>query len=160
MSEEENIKIDIVKIQMIRDGTIGYGKNRIENPQDLAGLGFKFLEGADREMFMLVCLNTKHYINCIHLVSIGTLDRAVVSPREVLKTALLSNAACIAFIHNHPSGNAEPSPEDIHLTEKLANCSDLFDIKLLDHVIVSDNGRYESFLQKGLLKSPLHGNHQ
>jgi DNA repair protein RadC len=137
---------------MVKDGTIEYSKKCINNPQALAELGLKFLKKADREMFILVCLNTKNYINCIHLVSIGTLDRALISAREIMKTALLSNAASIAFIHNHPSGDVEPSPEDVHLTETLASCGDLFDIKVLDHVIVADDGQYVSFLEKKILR--------
>src|SRR4030042_7058245 len=89
MQKETNTKIDIVKIQMVKDGSIEYGKKPISGPQELAELGLKFLKNADREMFILVCLNAKNFINCIHLVSIGTLDKAVLSPREVLKPALL-----------------------------------------------------------------------
>ncbi len=148
-------KIDIVKIQMVRDGTIEYGKKPISSPQALAELGLKFLKNADREMFILVCLNTKNFVNCIHLVSIGTLDRALISQREVMKTALLANAASIAFIHNHPSGDVAPSAEDINLTRSLAACGDLFDIRVLDHVIVADDGKYESFMEKRLLKATI-----
>jgi DNA repair protein RadC len=151
MQTVEPIKIDIVKIQMVKDGTIEYGKMHINKPQDLAELALKFLKNADREMFILFCLNTKNCVNCIHLVSIGTLDRAVVTGREVMKTTLMSNAAGIACAHNHPSGDMEPSREDIHLTKTLASCSDLFDIRFLDHVIVADDGRYTSFLEKNLL---------
>ena len=151
MQKEQNINIDIVKIQMVRDGSIEYGKKPISGPQELAELGLKFLKNADREMFILVCLNAKNFINCIHLVSIGTLDKTVISPREVMKAALLSNASSIAFIHNHPSGDAEPSPEDVSLTKRLASCADLFEIRVLDHVIVADDGRYESFLKKNIL---------
>jgi DNA repair protein RadC len=151
MQREENIKIDIVKIQMVRDGSIQYGKKPISLPEELPELGLKLLKNADRENFILVCLNAKNYVNCIHLVAIGTLDRTVVSPREVLKAALLSNASSIAFIHNHPSGDPKPSPEDISLTNTLGKCADLFQIKVLDHVIVVDDGRYESLLEKKLL---------
>jgi DNA repair protein RadC len=148
MQKEENTRIDIVKIQMVKDGSIEYGKKPISKPQELADLGLTFLKNADREMFILVCLNTKNFVNCIHLVSIGTLDKAVISPREVMKAALLSNAASIAFIHNHPSGDVAPSQEDINLTRTLERCADLFDIRVLDHVIVADDGRYESLLEK------------
>ena len=151
MQEEKNINIDIVKIQMVRDGSIEYGKKAICKPEELADLGLKFLKNADREMFILVCLNAKNFVNCIHLVSIGTLDKTVITPREVMKAALLSNAASIAFIHNHPSGDAQPSPEDISLTNTLGKCADLFQIRVLDHVIVADDGRYESFLEKKIL---------
>jgi DNA repair protein RadC len=151
MEEAVNIKIDIVKVQQVKDGTIEYAKKPITNPQDLAQLGLKFLKNADREMFVLVCLNTKNFVNCIHLASIGTLDRAVISPREVMKTALLANAASIAFIHNHPSGDAKPSPEDVNLTKTLSTCADLFCIKVLDHVIVTDDGQYESFMERKII---------
>lgn len=152
MQEEESAKIDIVKLQVVKDGTIEYGKKPISNPQALAELGLKFLRNTDREMFLLVCLNTKNYVNCIQLVSIGTIDRAIVSGREVLKTALMANAAGVAFVHNHVSGDVAPSPEDIHLTKILASCAQLFNIRVLDHVIVADDGRYESFLEKKILK--------
>ena len=151
MQGEGNINIDIVKIQMVKDGSIEYGKKAISKPQELAELGLKLLKNADRENFILVCLNAKNFVNCIHLVAIGTLDKTVITPREVLKAALLSNAASIAFIHNHPSGDPGPSPEDISLTNALGKCADLFQIRILDHVIVVDDGRYESFAEKKIL---------
>ncbi len=153
MQKEKNTCIDIVKIQMVRDGSIEYGKKSISKPQELAELGLKLLKNADREMFILVCLNAKNFVNCIHLVSIGTLDKAVMSPRHVIKAAPLSNAASIAFVHNHPSGDPEPSPEDISMTMLLQKCADLFQIQVLDHVVVADDGRYASLLEKGILNS-------
>ena len=153
MQKEASTSIDIVKIQMVKDGSIEYGKKAISKPQELAELGLKLLKNADRENFILVCLNAKNFVNCIHLVAIGTLDRTVVTPREVLKAALLSNAASVAFIHNHPSGDPGPSPEDISLTNTLGKCADLFQIRILDHVIVADDGRYESLLEKKLIPS-------
>lgn len=137
---------------MVRDGTIEYGKRAIKNPQDLAALGLKFIKNADRETFLLVCLNTRNHINCIHVVSIGTVNASLVSAREVFKIALLCNASEVALIHNHPSGDVEPSEDDLTITHRLAECGSLFDIKLLDHVIISGDGKYESFLEKGLIK--------
>ena len=152
METEKLTKIDIVKIHMVKDGSIEYGKRAIRNPKDLADLGMKFLKHADREIFLLVCLNTRNRINCIHVVSIGTLNSSLVSPREIMKVAILSNAAQLAFIHNHPSGDADPSEDDLLITHRLAECGKLFDIKLLDHVIISDDGHYQSFREKGLIK--------
>jgi len=152
METEKLTKIDIVKIHMVKDGTIEYGKRAIRNPKDLADLGMKFLKHADREIFLLVCLNTRNQINCIHVVSIGTVNASLVAPREVFKIALLSNASEVAFIHNHVSGDVEPSEDDLLITKRLAECGKLFDIKLLDHVIISDEGKYESFLERGLIK--------
>ena len=153
VANKEKTNNDIVKIQMVRDGSIEYGKKSISKPQELAELGLKFLKNADREMFVLICLNTKNYVNCINLVSIGTLDRSVISPKDVIKATLLSNASSIAFVHNHPSGDPQPSPEDISMTNTLGKCADLFQIRVLDHVVVVDDGQYLSFLEKGLLNS-------
>jgi DNA repair protein RadC len=155
MQKEQPTKIDIVKIQMIRDGTLEYGKKAIKGPQDLAELGQKFIQNSDREVFLLVSLNTRNHINCIHVVSIGTVNTALVTPREVMKVAILSNAASIAFIHNHPSGDPDPSQDDIQITNRLVDCGKLFGIGLTDHVIISDDGKYESFLEKGLISKTL-----
>jgi len=147
-------RIDIVTVQMVRNGFIPYGHRQICGPKDLADLGQRLLKNADREMFLLVCLSIKNYVNCIHLVSIGTLGQSIVSGREILKTALLSNSAYIAFIHNHPSGFPEPSREDIETTRKLSQCAALFDIKVLDHVIVADENKYESLAERGVIDAP------
>ncbi len=155
MQKEQPTKIDIVKIQMVKDGTLDYGKKAIKGPQDLAELGQKFIQNADREIFLLVCLNTRNHINCIHVVSIGTVNTALVAPREVLKAVLMSNASNMAFIHNHPSGDPDPSSDDIQITNRIAECGKLFGIGLIDHVIISDDGKYESFLEKGLISKTI-----
>ena len=155
MQKEQPTKIDIVKIQMVRDGTLEYDKKAIKGPQDLAELGQKFIQNADREVFLLVCLNTRNHINCIHVVSIGTINTALVAPREVMKIAILSSAAAIACIHNHPSGNPDPSSDDIQITNRIAECGKLFGIGLIDHVIISGDGKYESFLEKGLISKTI-----
>jgi len=144
-------RIDIVKIKMVKDGSIPYGQRQITGPQHLADLGLKLLKNADREMFVLICLNVKNYVNCIHIISIGTLSESIVSGREVLKTVLLSNSASVAFIHNHPSGIPEPSNADIEVTKKLAECAAVFDIRVLDHVIVADGAEYVSLSERGVL---------
>jgi DNA repair protein RadC len=69
-----------------------------------------------------------------------------------MKVAILSNAAQLAFIHNHPSGDADPSEDDLLITNRLAECGKLFGIELLDHIIISDDGHYQSFKEKGLIK--------
>ena len=155
MDKEHPTKIDIVKIQMVKDGTLDYGRKAIRGPQDLAELGHKFIKNADREIFLLVSLNSRNHINCIHVVSIGTINTALVAPREVMKIGILSSAAGIACIHNHPSGDPDPSNDDIQITNRIAECAKLFGIGLIDHVIISDDGKYESFLEKGLISKTI-----
>ncbi len=150
MEKDHRTKIDIVKIQMVRDGTLDYGKKAIKGPQDLAELGLQFIKNADREIFLLVCLNTRNHINCIHVVSIGTVNTALVAPREVMKVAILSNAASIACIHNHPSGDPTASKSDKQFTRDLIFVGHILQIEVLDHIIIADYG-YISFKEKGLL---------
>ncbi len=146
-------RIDIVSVKMVRDGSIPYGKKPIRGPPDLADIARKFIGNADREMFILVCLNVKNYVNCIHLVSVGTLSQTILSVREIFKAVFLSNSAKVAFIHNHPSGCPEPSAEDIAITEKLTRCAELFDVGVVDHVVVGDEGRFESLSERGVIKT-------
>lgn len=104
----------------------------------------------DREQFIIACLNTKNEPTNILVVSVGTLNKAIVHPREVFKTAILSNAASIVAFHNHPSGNSEPSQQDIELTNRLYEAGELLGIKLLDHLIIGDR-TFTSLKEKGYL---------
>lgn len=111
---------------------------------------FKYLETRDREEFVALHLDKGNRPLCWDRISVGSISEAIVSPREVFKTALLSNATALIFLHNHPSGRVEPSPEDRKLTTKLIEAGQLLDMKVLDHLIVGDNAFY-SFREHGLL---------
>ena len=95
-------------------------------------------------------LDSKNRLLCLEIVSVGSLNASIVHPREVYKSALLSSAAAIVFVHNHPSGDPTPSREDIELTSRLKQASDLLGIRLLDHVVIG-SGRHFSFADSGLL---------
>jgi DNA repair protein RadC len=84
------------------------------------------------------------------LVSIGPLNQSIVHPREVFKTACLSNAAAIILIHQHPTGDPSPSQEDLSITRRLKEAGEIMGIKVLDHIIIGD-GQYLSFVERGLL---------
>ncbi len=120
VSKEKNNKhlkrINIVSIKMIRESSVLYNIRRISEPKDIVDLGKKFLDELDREELIVACLNTKNEVNSVNVVSIGTLNNSVVHPREVFKTAILSNAASIVMIHNHPSGDVTLSNEDKEIT--------------------------------------------
>ncbi len=102
------------------------------------------------EQFRVVYLNTKNGIIAEETISQGTLNAAVVGPREVFRRAVRLMAAAVILTHNHPSGDPAPSNEDIALTKKLADAGKVMDIAVLDHVIVG-KGQYVSFKEKGLL---------
>ena len=125
-----------------------------QGPQMKSGRDFwefgKGLQDLDRESFLVVTLNQKNVVIERHLVALGTLTGALVHPREVFRPALLDNAAAVAFLHNHPSGDTKPSRDDTELTTRLCDCAKLLGLRVLDHVIVGRDG-YFSYVEEGLL---------
>jgi DNA repair protein RadC len=111
------------------------------------------LYGLKKEHFLALMLDTKHRILRQEEVAVGSLNESVVHPREVFKTAIRESAAKVLFVHNHPSGNPEPSPQDRRLTARLCEAGRLVGIGVLDHLIVGDEG-YFSFAEHGLLDRP------
>ena len=92
----------------------------------------------DQEQFVVACLDTKHRVQCVVKVTIGTLDASLVHPREVFKPAMIEGSSAILLSHNHPSGNPEPSREDIQVTDRLTEVGKLIGITVLDHIIHGD----------------------
>jgi DNA repair protein RadC len=111
---------------------------------------FGFLMEETKEVFLTLHLDGKNRIVCVDLVSIGSLNQSIVHPREVFKTALLSNAAACLCIHQHPTGDPTPSSEDIAITRRLKEAGEIMGIKVLDHIIIGE-GEYLSFVERGLL---------
>ena len=107
--------------------------------------------GLDREQFLVACLDAKHAIIGVNVVSIGSLTLSIVHPREVFKPAILLNSAAIICAHNHPSGDPAPSSEDIVLTARLRQAGDLIGITILDHLILGDERTF-SFADQGWLE--------
>jgi len=98
------------------------------------------LINSDREIFLSVMLTSRNHLIGVETVSIGSVNSAILSPREVFKGALLANAVSIILCHNHPSGDLSPSEEDIRITKRLIEVGELLGVKVLDHLIVSDQG--------------------
>ena len=143
-------RINIVSIKMVKESSFLYRTRQILSPNDAYEMIKEQLEGLDREQFIIACLNTKNEPTNITVVSVGSLNKAIVHPREVFKTAILSNAASIMAFHNHPSGETTPSQQDIQLTKRLYEAGELLGIKLLDHLIIGD-GTFTSLKEKGYL---------
>ena len=143
-------RINIVSIKMVKESSFLYQTRQILSPNDAYEMIKEQLEGLDREQFIIACLNTKNEPTNITVVSVGTLNKAIIHPREVFKTAILSNAASIMAFHNHPSGETTPSQQDIQLTNRLYEVGELLGIKLLDHLIIGDR-TFTSLKEKGYL---------
>lgn len=110
---------------------------------------FGFLQDETKEYFIALHLDGKNRIICVDIVSTGSLNQSIVHPRETFKTALLSSAAAIILMHNHPTGDPTPSSEDLEVTRRLREAGDLLGIKVLDHIIIGST--YYSFVERGVL---------
>ena len=123
---------------------------QIKTSRDVYDLLGEELAPQTKEYFICLHLDTKNRIICRDVVSIGSLNATVVHPREVYKAALLSSAAAVVFVHNHPSGDVTPSPEDINMTDRLRQAGEVLGIRVLDHVIIG-HGDFKSFADQGIL---------
>ena len=144
-------KIEVVNIRMVKEPTI-YSEDKIRTPEDAMEVLADELKTYDRETFGVLNLKTNGQPINFNICSVGTMDQSMVHPREIFKSCLLSNAAAFIAIHNHPSGNVNPSQEDRDVTKRLLACSDLMGIKMLDHIVIGGNTGYMySFKQEGVL---------
>jgi DNA repair protein RadC len=144
--------VSIYRVTLVRESSIPIYDQRLRNSADSERLIRTYLRGVDREHFIVLLVNLKNEVIGINTVSVGSLSASIVSPREVFKPAILSNAAAIICAHNHPSGAPNPSPEDRAITERLYHAGKFLDIQVLDHIIIGDgNTAYYSFADNGTL---------
>ena len=149
---EIKYKIPSVKVQLVKDSSFSSDQRPIiRNPADVASIMQSTTELLAEEHSFVLILSTKNKVNAIQELSIGSLNAAVIHPREVFKAAILSNGAAIILVHNHPSGDPTPSPEDISLTRALAEAGKLLDIPVLDHIIMGDGWNFKSLKEIGIL---------
>ncbi len=135
--------VDEIPEGFTRDG-------QIVGPEDLYKR-FRFLfEGLTKERFVVFILNTRNVVQAVEFISEGTLNASLVHPREVFRAAVLGIGASIIVAHNHPSGNLEPSREDIDITNQLREAGRIIGIPLHDHLLFTEHG-YTSFAERGLL---------
>jgi len=133
------------------DGDVGEkAKPVLKSPEDVVAVVRSRLKGRKKEHFLVLCLDTRNRLIQCRPVSVGSLDTSVVHPREVFKEAVAASAASVIFAHNHPSGDPEPSKEDIELTGRLVKAGEIIGVDVLDHIIVCDKG-YLSLKARELL---------
>ena len=123
---------------------------RVRSPEDVAELMIPEMRGLDREHFKALLLDTKNGIRRIVTIAVGSLNAALVHPREIFKAAVTASAAGIIMVHNHPTGNPEPSNEDADLTVRFARCGELMGIDLVDHIIIGGNS-YVSMRERDII---------
>jgi DNA repair protein RadC len=127
-----------------------YSEKKITTPKDIADIFIPLLKDELKERFMLICLNSANKIIKFETISIGSLNSSVVHAREIFKAAIENSSASVILIHNHPSGNPDPSNEDIVVTKRMVETGKILDIPVYDHLIIAGN-LYTSFVEKRLI---------
>ena len=141
-------KLEQVAIRMVEQPPL-YSNEPMNNPDAAIRVMNEFLSQMDRELFCIVNLQADLTPINMNIVSVGSLNEALINPREIFKSAILSNAHSMMLIHNHPSGNLTPSTSDIQTTARMQELGELMGISLVDHIITGRNGNYYSFRDKG-----------
>jgi len=127
-----------------------FSDKKVTSPQEIADIFIPMLRDDTKERFIVVCLNSSNKIIKHETISIGNLNSSIVHPREIFKVAIDCSSASIILIHNHPSGNPEPSSEDIRITKKIVESGKILDIPIFDHLIIAGE-TYTSFVEKRLI---------
>ena len=125
-------------------------KKQITSPEDFFRLFNPLLREESKEVFLVVWLSASNRAQGFEIVSSGSLTSSLVDPRIVFRGAIVANCAAIIVAHNHPSGNQEPSSEDISITKQLVEAGKIIGISIHDHLIFADNA-FTSFAERGLM---------
>lgn len=142
--------ISLVSLKVVREKEIDYDPISIKSPYTAIEAVKQVIGDADREHFLVLSLDIQNRINAIEICSIGSLSESLVHPREVFKHAILANVSRIMLVHNHPSGEVQPSLEDVNVTQKLKEAGNLLGIKVIDHLIIGKDD-YFSFKEEGMI---------
>ena len=137
--------------RLVREHTFHFQtRDQLRSPADAAAVLGEYFRDRDREELVVAFLDTANTITGLHVASVGGLAAAIVEPRQVFKAAVLANAAAIILSHNHPSGNPEPSREDVAVTKQLVEAGRVLGIPVHDHLILAGDG-YTSLAERGLM---------
>jgi DNA repair protein RadC len=128
-------------------------RDALSSPQAVLDFARVKMAGLPHEAFMVIFLNTKNKVLDYKVIQEGTVDRAVIYPRRIVEEAISRHAASLILVHNHPSGQSEPSPEDRDLTRSIVEAARTIDLRVLDHVIVGKDG-YFSFMENHIFPGP------
>lgn len=130
---------EIIKRQLKEDII---GKQYVENDKDVLDYLSLSMRDLKKEFFKVLYLDRANTILEVETIAKGTVDQAVIYPREVMRTAIAKNASAVIFVHNHPAGGTKPSQLDIDITKKLISACQAVDITPLDHIIISQHGHF------------------
>lgn len=144
-------ELELVQIRLVPEKTL-YSTEKINSPWQAVDLLADEIRDLDKEVLCVLNLDSTNRVINANMVSMGTLNQTIAEPREIFKSALLSNAAHIMLMHNHPSGDVTPSKADLSATSQLELCGNFLKIPVLDHIIVGGQTGYcFSFNREGLM---------
>ena len=148
MKQQRECRVRLVATELVE--CVREAGPALDSPDDAGAYLVEMIGKKDREHFVVLHLDVKNRVRQVmETVAIGHLTSALVHPREVFKGAILANAAAVALLHNHPSGDPEPSREDIDLTTRLTRAGELLGIPVLDHVVIAESG-FRSITERGI----------
>lgn len=144
MPKKNLYKLDQVAIRMVKERPL-LSDEPVNSPEKVVELAHELLKDYDREVFAVINFQTNLQPINLNIVSVGALNASMVHPREMLKSIVLSNAAAVMMVHNHPSGQVQPSAEDKAVPARMAELLKLMEVTLVDHIILGPGEQYYSF---------------
>jgi DNA repair protein RadC len=143
--------LPLYSTRLVRETEFTYPTRfQVTEPREAATILQDYFRDKDREEFLIVLLDTANTVTGLSQISVGGLSSSVVEPRQIFKTAILANAAAIILAHQHPSGNPEPSREDIQITSQIAEAGEVMGIPVHDHLIITE-ADYTSLAERGVI---------
>lgn len=147
----DDARVPVYSSRLVRERGVPFSRrHRLDSPEAVGRFLRAYYAEHDREEVVVCLLDTALTLVAISVVSVGGLAASIVEARQVFKVAVLANAAAIIVAHNHPSGNPEPSAEDVRITRRLVEAGELMGIPVRDHLIITDGG-YTSLSERGML---------
>ncbi len=144
-------QVPLYTTRLVKEEVIRFSSRySVKCPSDLVSVLQEYYGDKDREEFLLCLLDTAHTLISMSQISVGGLSSSIVEPRQIFKVAILANAAAIILVHNHPSGNPEPSREDILISKQLSEAGKTMGIPVRDHLIITDTG-HTSLAERGYI---------
>jgi DNA repair protein RadC len=137
-------RVPIYKVQLVRESGLWAMEQQVTSPRIAAAIARDYLEGTDREHFVVLLLDGRNRVIGINTVSVGALSTTLVHPREVFKPAILANSNSVILVHNHPSGDPTPSPDDIEMFARLKQAGDLLGVEVHDAIILGFDLHYSA----------------
>lgn len=156
-NESAGKSISVYRVCLVKDATVSFGQEAfVSNSHQAHALIQNLIVTRgqpDREQFVVAMLNAKNKIIGLNIVSVGILSSTLVSPREVLKPAILANSSAMILCHNHPSNDVSPSNDDLEVTRKIIKAADIIGIQVHEHLIINmEDNRFFSFADEGYIK--------